>query len=159
MVKAQLRETWERSDRWIGKDLGVKDTTVKARREELVRDATSHFGTLPEKTLGRDGIYRNYAQKKRTKSTAEPASNAKPNPGVVPDVPDDGPAKPTLEERALLSLYPGPHRRAAYQRVKMTFWPLAPYPGPHRRAAYRDAPNIVCLLRAARPVRIEGLHT
>ncbi len=43
----------------------VKDKTVKARREELIRDPTSPFTTSPEKVLGRDGRYTNYAQKKK----------------------------------------------------------------------------------------------
>ena len=52
LIKAQLRETPEKSDRQIAKDLGVSDKTVGAQRKELEAGAE-----IPQvdKTVGADG--------------------------------------------------------------------------------------------------------
>ena len=65
VVKAQLRETWHRADRWIAEDLGVTAKVVAARRKEIVDDSGDPRDHLPEKTLGRDGTEYAYAERKK----------------------------------------------------------------------------------------------
>jgi hypothetical protein len=55
LIAGQLRETPNRSNRWIGKQLGVSHPTVAAVRAEL--EATGKICQL-ESTLGSDGKYR-----------------------------------------------------------------------------------------------------
>jgi DNA modification methylase len=55
LVADQLRETAERSNRWVGKQLGVSHPTVASVRSEM--EATGKLIQLT-KTLGNDGKYR-----------------------------------------------------------------------------------------------------
>jgi hypothetical protein len=52
LVADQLRETPERSNRWVGKQLGVHHATVARVRAEM--EATGQIDQL-ERTVGNDG--------------------------------------------------------------------------------------------------------
>ena len=55
LISDQLEETPDRSNRWIGKQLGVHHTTVGSVRSEL--ESTGELASS-EKTIGEDGKYR-----------------------------------------------------------------------------------------------------
>lgn len=90
VVKDQLRETWNRSDTWIGDDLGVEPKTVKARRRELVADREFH--DLPEKVIGRDGSTGDYeVPQRKAKSKSKSSKQNKPA--------KESPEQTTVEEQ------------------------------------------------------------
>jgi hypothetical protein len=62
----------------------LPEKTVKARRQELIRDATSGFRTLPEETLGRDDKEYVYAERKKAANpTGKTKADAKPATGRI----------------------------------------------------------------------------
>ncbi len=82
-----LRETWERSDKWIGDDLGVKRDTVAARRREMVKGR--QVGDLPEYVYSRDGQKQPYSLRKKPakkpdKGEAEDQAGNAAGPTEVP---------------------------------------------------------------------------
>jgi hypothetical protein len=84
VIRQQLRETWFRSDRWIGEDLGVSKNTVEARRRELMRDG--QFDHLPEEVKYRNGnkgpykVPQRQAKSKPKKSKPDQAPEETPEP-------------------------------------------------------------------------------
>jgi hypothetical protein len=83
VIKEQLAETPERSDRWIADDLGSGHELVKRMRNELwkkaqVRDSRTRL--WPEKVLGRDGVWQAYRERKKPDPQPNPPTQ-EPEPG------------------------------------------------------------------------------
>ena len=99
LIQAQLKETPEKSDRQIAKDLGVDKNTVNSQRKQLEASGEIH---RMNKSIGSDG--KQYPRNRKPVSVFNPTKKeekALSNPDVIEKMQEDGTSSLVAKQKVL----------------------------------------------------------